>query len=670
VLGGSVSQSQQIVVGGRFASSDDTMRVFAANAPTNELTLEVTWRNGTRSVVTNARPNQLYLVAETGAAPIPRVTGTGPVEPGAAKPHFEDVSPRLAHRHHEEFFDDRARQPSLPLRLSQLGPGVSWFDVDDDGWDDLILGSGRGGALAVFRNTRDGSFAPLTNAVLAQKVTRDQTTVIGWKRADGKTELLAGSANYEDGLPAGSLVRRYPLHQSTIDDTMPGAPSSVGPLALADFDGDGSLDLFVGGRVVAGRYPEPASSFLFRSRGGRLELDATNSAVLSGVGMVSGAVWSDLTGDGWPELALACEWGPVRIFLNEKGRLREVTVQWGLEGYRGWWNGIAAGDFDGDGRMDLVASNLGRNSRYESSRREQPIRIYHGDFFASGVVNLFEAYYAPGMKQMVPWRSLESVAADIPSVRERFETHRAFAEANVESVLGDLTRTAQVVEAQWVDSSLFLNRGGRFTVESLPLEAQFSPAFGVCVSDFDGDGSEDVFLSQNLSAVHPEDSPMASGTGLWLRGDGTGRFAPVPVEQSGVRVHGDQRGCATSDFDRDGRADLVIAQNGHETRLFRNLGSKPGLRVRLRGSPGNATGVGAVMRLVYSARQGPAREIHAGAGYWSQDSAVQVMGNAGIPSGLWVRWPGGRTTECVLPAQSGEVRVGHDGRVEAIEPGK
>jgi hypothetical protein len=670
VRGGSVPQSQQIVIGGRFASSDDAMRVFAANASTNALTLQVTWRNGNWSVVTNARPNHVYLVAEDGAVPAPTSgAGIGPGESAADRPHFEDISLRLAHRHHEEFFDDRARQPSLPLRLSQLGPGVSWFDVDDDGWDDLILGSGRGGTLAVFRNTRDGSFAPLTHAALGRRVTRDQTTVLGWKRADGQTELLAGSANYEDGLPAGSLVRRYPIQQGAIDDTMPGAPSSVGPLALADYDGDGSLDLFVGGRVVAGKYPEPASSFLFRSRGGRLELDATNSAALSGVGMVSGAVWSDLTGDGWPELALACEWGPIRVFLNENGRLREVTDEWGLAGYRGWWNGIGAGDFDGDGRMDLVASNLGRNSRYEGHRREQPIRIYHGDFFASGAVNLLEAYYVPGMKQWVPWRSLESVAADLPTVRERFQTHRAFSEADVGAVLGDLARSARVVEAQWADSSLWLNRGGRFTLGSLPLEAQLSPAFGVCVGDFDGDGSEDVFLSQNLSAVHPEDSPMASGTGLWLRGDGTGRFAPVPAQQSGVRVYGEQRGCATSDFDQDGRADLVITQNGYETRLFRNLGSKPGLRVRLSGSPGNATGVGAVLRLVYPDRHGPAREIHAGAGYWSQDSAVQVLGKVAIPSRLWVRWPGGRALEYAMPADAREVRVSPDGRIEAIEPG-
>ncbi len=652
VLGGPVTQSQQIVAGGRFASSDDAMRVFAAGSATNRLTLQVTWRSGKCSVVRDAHPNCLYVISEDGATTaMPGQNASTDIQP-----YFEDASPRINHRHHDEFFDDLARQPSLPLRLSQLGPGVSWYDADGDGWDDLILGSGRGGKLAIFGNARNGSFIPRTNAILAQTLTRDQTSVLAWTRTDGETELLAGSANYEDGLPMGSMVRRYPLGQSAIDDSMPGTESSVGPLAIADYDGDGNLDLFVGGRVVPGKYPAPASSFLFRGHGGRLELDTTNSAALASVGLVSGAVWTDLTGDGWPELALACEWGPVRIFINEQGRLREITAAWGLEKYRGWWNGIAAGDFDGDGRMDLIASNLGRNSRYEPYRA-QPIRIYYGDFFSSGVVSLVESYFDPGRMKYVPWRSLESVGTALPTVRERFTTHRAFAEADITQVLGEFSRTAKVVEAQWSETSLLRNCGRRMAVEALPLEAQLAPAFGVCVGDFNGDGLDDVFLAQNLLAVHPEDSPMVSGTGLWLSGDGHGHFEAVPAELSGVHVYGEQRGCALSDYDHDGRVDLAVAQNGFETRLFHNARATPGLRVRLSGPPGNPTGVGAVVRLIYAGSEGPAREVHAGSGYWSQDSPVQVLGLAEVPRKVWVRWPGGHVTESPCPEGAREIQI-------------
>jgi hypothetical protein len=637
------------------------MRVFAAGHPTNRLTIEVTWRNDTRSVIQNVQPNHHYEISEQGATT--RTADETSPQSTPSAPFFADVSSILSHSHHEEPFDDLARQPSLPIRHSQLGPGVSWFDVDGDSWDDLIIASGRGGRTAIYRNQRDGSFTPWTRPILSQPVTRDQTTVLAWSPSGRQTELLAGSANYEDGLPVGSTVRRYPLDQNIIDDSFPGSQSSVGPLALADYDGDGELDLFVGGRVIPGRYPEPASSFLYHGRNGRLELDQTNSATLARVGLVSGAVWTDLTGNGWPDLALACEWGPIRIFTNHQGTLRETTDAWGLSAYRGWWNGIAAGDFNGDGRMDLVASNAGRNTRYEPYR-QQPIRIYYGDFFSTGTIAFLESYFDPLLQQFVPWRSLESVATSIPTLRDQFETHSAFAQANVKDILSEFYDSARTVEAQWSETSLLINHSNHFTVHPLPIEAQFAPSFGVTIGDLDGDGHEDVFLSQNLFAVHPEDSPSASGTGLWLTGDNQGNLTPVPAQHSGIRIHGEQRACALADFDHDGRVDLVVTQNGYETKLFRNLAAKPGLRVRLAGPPGNPHGIGASIRLIYPHGRGPAREIHAGSGYWSQNSTVQVMGLAGSPTRVWVRWPGGAVAETSVAEAAREVHVDQNGQLK------
>ncbi len=196
---------------------------------------------------------------------------------------------------------------------------MGWFDVDGDGWEDLAVASGKGGRLAVFRNDGRGHFQRLDGAPWNGEVLRDQTTVLGWSRPDGTRGLLVGAANYEDGQAAGAAVQEFAPGQAAAAEVIPAGRSSVGPLAMADYEGTGQLGLFAGGRSVPGRYPEAAQSQLWRRRRGVWELDGENTARLAGVGLVSGAVWSDLDGDGWPELILACEWGPVRVFHNDRG---------------------------------------------------------------------------------------------------------------------------------------------------------------------------------------------------------------------------------------------------------------------------------------------------------------------------------------------------------------
>ena len=197
----------------------------------------------------------------------------------------------------------------------------------------------------------------------------------------------------------------------------------------------------------------------------------------------------------------------------------------------------------------------------------------------------------------------------------------------------------------------------------MPLEAQLAPCFAVCVADYNGDGNEDIFLGQNFLAVAGDTSRYDAGRGLWLEGDGKGGFRAVPGQESGVKVYGQQGGAAVCDYDEDGRTDLVVSQNGGETRLFHNARAKPGLRVRLQGPSTNPRGIGAVVRLKFGERLGPAREIHGGSGYWSQDSTVQVMGTPTEPTGIWVRWPGGRTVTADLPPKAKEVVVNVQGEV-------
>jgi enediyne biosynthesis protein E4 len=656
VAGGPVAQSQEMVCGGRYLSCDDTLRVFAAGALTNRLRIEVTWRSGKRSVVADARPNWLYEIAEAGAAEVHNPP------PPRVEPIFEDVSERIGHRHQDEPFDDFDRQPLLPRRLSQLGPGVCWWDVDGDGWEDLVIGTGRGGQLACYQNDGHGGFKRLNQLPWTEVASRDQTAIVGWRAG----EVLVGAANYEDGDPAGAAVRSYQFGKASATECVQAWQASVGPLAAGDYDDDGELDLFVGGRVEAGRYPVAVGSRLYHGRNGKLVLDEGNSALVGKVGLVSGAVWSDLDGDGWPELVLACEWGSIRIFHNDKGRLVNwdvpvATVGQQSPGFKldqltGWWNGVTTGDLDGDGRLDIIASNWGRNTRYRAGPGS-PRRIYYGDFNQQGSVELVETCPDETSAQQVPDRDFDALAAGLPFLRGRFSSYAAYSRATIAEVLGDALKTAGTVEVNTLDSMVFLNRTNHFVALSLPAEAQFAPAFAVCVGDYDGDGAEDVFLSQNFFPMEPKTPRCDAGRGLWLHGDGHGGLRSASDVQTGIHVDGDQRGAALCDYDHDGRTDLVVAQNGGTTRVYHNVGARPGLRVRLLGPAGNPCGVGAVLRLQYADHLGPAREVRGGSGYWSQDGTTQVLGLVDTPVAVWVRWPGGHTTTTKVPPGTREVTV-------------
>lgn len=434
--------------------------------------------------------------------------------------------------------------------------------------------------------------------------------------------------------------------------TGPEDGSSVSSMAMTDVDGDGDLDLFVGGRVVAGNYPESASSILYINRGGGT-YQGRKMEELENLGMVTSAVWSDLDRDGFPELILARELGSIVVFKNIRGQLFDITSRLGFAGESGFWNAVETGDLNGDGFPDLIASNYGWN---------QPLTTFTDPVQGGGfglfwkqpeveeTLQIVEAWRSDRDSEWKPWRDRQHWLSRFPDLKESYPTHEIFGKANLPELMDSSVILMRSKRPKVYASAVWINHGLEtpWKLQPLPLEAQMAPSFGIAVQDFNGDGHVDVALAQNDFHFQIEYGRQDAGAGLILKGDGKGNLKPLTPEESGMDLKGAQRALAVSDFNRDGRSDLAVTQNSGPVVLLQNQTTSTGIRIRLLGATENPLAVGASVRLGNAKGWGPAMEVKAGGGHLSQHSPTLVMTlseELGAPDRIQSRWPGGYTTE-------------------------
>lgn len=503
---------------------------------------EITWPDGKKQILKDVKANQFITINYENAKEITKST------PSSNPIVFNSFVDTLAiYKHKENIYDDFKYELLLPHKTSQFGPGIAVGDLNNDGLDDFYVGAASKYPGGMFFQEPDGSFKQQKTKILIQdRLYEDIGALIFDADNDGDNDLYIVSGGNEFKPNSEMLHDRLYINRGNGNFVkskfaLPLLPTSGSRVTAEDFDKDGDLDLFVGGRLIPANYPYPANSYLLEnvSKPGRpqFKINNKNASLFSKLGLVTTSLWLDYDNDGWEDLFVSGEWMPITVFKNVKGVFKDVTKELGLADTVGWWFSLSSGDFDEDGDLDILCGNLGLNYKYKA-KKDETFDIYLNDFDGNNINDIVLSYYNDGEKY--PVRGRECSSQQMPHIKKKYETYNEYSTATLTDVY-DEDKLEKGIHYQVKSfASMYLeNTNNSFKQHILPNEVQISPINQIIVKDFDKDGNLDAITAGNLYASEVETPRADAGYGMFLKGDGKGNLKPITAKSSGFYTTGD-----------------------------------------------------------------------------------------------------------------------------------
>lgn len=556
-----------------FSSSVDLRLHFGIENSTTIDSIKIKWPDDKEQVIKNIPANQILVLKYEDAK-----TAVAKTETVLAATLFTDVTNEVAFnfKHTEtQNFDFGYHQP-LPQKYSQLGPCIATGDINADGLEDFFVGGAANQSGKICIQKPDGNFMS-TNLVEGNKMEEDLGATLFDADGDKDLDLLITGGSFEFAVPKYNQPRLYLNNGKGIfivDATaLPTITDITQAVTVADYDTDGDIDIFIGGRLLPQKYPQSPRSYILQNNKGKFT-DVTKAVnpLLEFAGMITGALFTDFNNDKKPDLVICGEWTTLRFFKNDNNKFIEVTAATGLTNTNGLWRSLQQADIDKDGDMDYIAGNMGLNNKYHITAN-QPMMLYTKDMDKNNFVELVPAYYIKDNTEnytLFPALDRNQLAEQLPSVKKKYLLHADYANISMNQLQNDFGKDDwTVLKCETLTSVWIENMGnGKFVTHTLPIQAQFAPINSIIASDIDKDGNLDLIIAGNEYQTPVSTGRYDASYGLFLKGNSNAIFTAVNATNSGLIIDGDVKDMKMISIKNKG-IELLAAPNDSNLKTFK-----------------------------------------------------------------------------------------------------